>query len=75
MVPAFEILRMTGAVRSMIREGRNHQISAAIAAGGREGMVSMDDAILKLYRAGHITKETALHYCDNPQTLRRKTEP
>lgn len=59
MVPAFEILRMTGAVRAMIREG----------------MVSMDDAILKLYRAGRITQETALHYCDNPQTLRRKTEP
>ncbi len=74
MAPAFEILRMTGAVRSMIREGRNHQIPAAIAAGGREGMVSMDDAILKLYRAGRITKDTALHYCDNPETLLRKLE-
>ena len=74
MVPAFEILRMTGAVRAMIREGRNHQIAAAIAAGGREGMVSMDDAILKLYRAGRITAETALHYCDNPEAFRRKME-
>lgn len=74
MVPAFEILHMTGAVRSMIREGRNHQIAAAIAAGGQEGMVSMDDAILKLWRSGRITQETALHYCDNPQGLLRRME-
>ncbi len=72
MVPAFEILHMTDAVRSMIRECRNHQIPAAIAAGGKDGMVSMDSSILELYRQGHITRETALHYADNPEALRRR---
>ncbi len=72
MVPAFEILHMTDAVRSMIRECRNHQIPAAIASGGQQGMVSMDGAILKLYQAGRITKETALHYCASPEFLLRR---
>ncbi len=72
MVPAFEILHMTDAVRSMIRECRNHQITAAIASGGEQGMVSMDGAILKLYREGRISKETALHSCDNPEAMLRR---
>jgi twitching motility protein PilT len=70
--PAFEILHLTGAVRSMIRDRKNHQINAAIAAGGTEGMISMDQSILNLYRAGHITRETALDYADNPDQLHRR---
>ena len=34
-------------------------------------MVSMDQAILRLYRAGKITAETALHYADNPEQIQR----
>ena len=34
-------------------------------------MVSMDQAILSLYRAGKITAETALHYADHPDQLKR----
>ena len=45
----------------------------AIAAGGRdEGMISMDQSILNLYKAGKITEETALNYADNPEQLRRR---
>ena len=46
----------------------------AIAAGGREGMISMDQSILELYRAGRITRETALDYCDNPEQLERRID-
>ena len=71
MVPACEILQMNSAVRSMIRDNRNHQIDNAIAAGGREGMISMDQAIAKLYQEGRICLETALHYADNPEQIKR----
>ena len=72
MVPAYEIMQVTGAVRSMIRENKTYQIDNAIASGAKEGMVSMDQAVVELYRAGKITKETALHYCDRPgQVLRQ----
>ena len=71
-VPACEILRCTGAVRSMIRDNKNHQIDNAIAAGAKDGMISMDQSILALYRAGEITRETALHHCDNPEQMKRQ---
>ena len=72
MVPACEILHLNSAVRSMIRDNRNHQIDNAIAAGGKEGMVSMDQAIGKLFQEGKIPLETALHYADNPEQLKRQ---
>lgn len=72
LVPAFEILHLTGAVRSMIRDCKNHQIPAAIASGAAEGMLSMDQSILALYQAGRITRQTALDYADNPEQLRRR---
>lgn len=74
LVPAFEILQVNSAVRSMIRDSRNHLIPGAIAAGGQEGMVSMDQSILELYRAGRITRQTALDYCDNPEQLQRRMD-
>ena len=72
MVPACEIMQINSAIRSMIRENRNHQIDNAIASGGREGMVSMDRAILELYHAGKISLETALEHADKPDQLRRQ---
>lgn len=71
MIPACEIMHATSAIRTMIRDNRNHQIDNAIASGSREGMISMDQAILKLYRDGTITGETALLYADKPELLKR----
>ena len=70
-VPAYEIMHMTPAIRSLIRDNKGHQIDNAIAAGSREGMISMDQSILALYREGVITKETALAYADNAEAMRR----
>ena len=70
-IPACEILQATGAVRSLIRDNKSHQLNAVIASGGREGMISMDQAILELYRSGKITRETALQFCENPEQLKR----
>lgn len=72
MVPAFEIMHMNSAIRGLIRDNKNHQIDNAIAAGKAEGMISMDQSILGLYRAGIITRETALDYADHPDQLRRQ---
>ncbi len=72
VVPAFEIMHVNSAIRGLIRDNKNHQINNAIAAGRGEGMVTMDQSILGLYRAGHITRETALDYADNPEQLRRQ---
>jgi twitching motility protein PilT len=71
-IPAFELLHLTGAVRTMIRDRKNHQIDAAIAAGSGEGMVSMDQSIFELYQAGQITRHTALAYADHPEQMLRR---
>lgn len=72
LAPAFEIMHMNSAIRSLIRDSKTHQIDNAIAAGGNEGMLTMDQSILSLYKAGRITAETALNFADNPEQLRRR---
>ena len=74
LVPAFEVLQITPAVRSMIRDCKSHQIPGTIAAGSADGMLSMEGSILKLYQEGRITRETALAYADNPEQLRRRMD-
>lgn len=66
LVPAFEIMHMNSGIRTMIRDGKTQQINNLITAGASEGMVSMDQSIARLYRDGHVTKETAVLYADNP---------
>ena len=73
-VAAFEVLQLTPAVRNMIRDSKNHMIPGAIAAGGAEGMISMDQSILQLYQAGRIIRQTALDYSDHPEQLLRRME-
>ena len=72
LVPAFEIMHVNNAIRSLIRDSKTHQIDNAIAAGGAEGMITMDQSLLNLYRAGKITAETALSCSDNAEQLRRR---
>lgn len=72
LVPAYEIMHTNPAIRSLIRDGKTHQMDNAIASGSGEGMITMDQSILNLYREGRITLETALDYCDNPEQLRRR---
>ena len=72
LVPAYEIMHMNAAIRSMIRDCKNHQIDNVIVAGGGEGMKAMDQSILELYQAGTITRETALEYADHPEQMLRR---
>ena len=72
MIPAFEIMHTNSAIRSLIRDNKCYQIDNVIASGANEGMISMDQSILSLYRAGHITRETALSYAEHPEQLKRQ---
>ena len=71
-VPAFEILRVNPAVQNMIREDKLHQLEAAMQAGAAEGMCTMDGSLLKLYREGRITRDTALVSCANYENMSKK---
>lgn len=72
VTPAFELMHINNAIRGLIRDNKNHQIDNAMEAGKNEGMITMDQSILHLYKNGLITRETALNYADHPETLERK---
>ncbi len=72
IVPVFEIMTMTPAIRNMIRDNKIPQIDATVYSANRPDMVSMDSNLLKLQQAGKITKETALLYASNPDMLKNK---
>ena len=71
MIPAFEVMHVNSAIKSLIRDNKNHQIDNAIIAGRSEGMITMDQAIIKLYKDGLISKDTALSYADHPDQMLR----
>ena len=74
VAPAFEIMHVTPAIRTMIREQKVHQIDAAISMGAREGMTAMDGSILALYNAARSTAETAVSYAINPEQMAKRVK-
>lgn len=68
-LPVFEIMKSTTAIANMIREDKLHQLESAMQAGAAEGMCTMDGSLLKLYREGRITKDTALLSCVNYENM------
>ncbi len=62
-VVATEVLVATNAIRNLIREGKNHQIHNSIKTGSMNGMMLMDDSLMKLYKNGKITQQQLLEYC------------
>ena len=71
-IPVFEIMRLTPAIRNMIRDNKIYQIDGVIASSSQDDMRSMDNSLLQLYRNRQITRETALKYSSNPEMLKRK---
>ena len=73
MIPAFEVMKNTPAIRNLIRDSKNYQIDNIIQTSGSQGMISMDQYILNLYQKGLISGETALQGAVNPEQMARKT--
>lgn len=74
LVPAFEIMQCNGAIRTLIRDGRTHQIPSVIQTSSAEGMMSMDASLAKLYKEGTISKQIALTYSMSQEYLLRQIE-
>jgi twitching motility protein PilT len=67
-----EILRITPAIRNLIREDKVHQIYSQMQIGQDEtGMFTMNQNIKKVLDSGLITPETAMTYSNNPEELAR----
>lgn len=70
-VVATEIMVANSGIRSLIREGKTHQLDTAIQTGADQGMQTMDRTLTKLVNSGIITYETALEYAVDARELER----
>ena len=71
-IPAFEIMHVNNAISNIIREAKSHQIDSVIQTSANDGMIGMDAYIMKLYRNGEITKETAIQNASNHDLVARQ---
>lgn len=71
---AVEYMADTPAVRSLIREGKEHQLYNAIQTGHSYGMQTMDTALARLCITGKITRQSAAEYCINRTELERQMQ-
>ena len=70
-IAAAEILVANAGVRSIIREGKTHQLDTAIQTGAEQGMQSMDSTLAKMISDGTISYETAMEFAVDPDNLTR----
>ena len=71
-IPVFEILKPNVAIQNMIREDKLHQLESTMQACAAEGMCTMDGSLLKLFKEGRITRDTALLSCVNYETMAKR---
>jgi twitching motility protein PilT len=69
--PATEIMIATDAVRALVRKGEDHQLRSQISVGRADGMMTMEQSLAELVRAGRITRETALAHCFRTDDLQQ----
>lgn len=70
-VAAVEFMVSSPAVKSIIRDGKDHQLYNAIQTGHEYGMQTMDMSLVKLCQSRKISKEVALEYCIDPTEVNR----
>ena len=56
-VAALEVMVANPAIRNLIRENKTYQIQNIIQTGSKQGMQSMDQELVNLYRRGLISNE------------------
>ena len=71
-VAAFEVMHANAAVRNLIREGKSHQLTSVIQTNRKMGMMTMDEALSQLYYTGRISREMAIQFAQEPDTMETK---
>lgn len=68
-IPAVEILFNTQSVSPLIREGKAHLLSNVIETSEEEGFILFEKYLLRLYKEGKISRDTAFAYAIRPKEL------
>ena len=67
---AYELMLTNHAIANLIREGKTSQMQNMIQLNNANGMVTMDQSLITLFRAGKIDEYTMLKYCIDQQEIR-----
>ena len=68
-VAAVEIMLGSPAVKNLVREGKEHQLHNVIRTSMKQGMMTMDQSLARLYAHGTISMETLLEYSRNREEV------
>ena len=69
-IPAVEVLRVTRAAASLIREGKTNQFGTVLQSSKREGMISLERSLADRVHAGEIRSEDAYAAANDTETLK-----
>jgi twitching motility protein PilT len=72
-VAAIEVMLASAAVRNLIREGKSFQLPNIIRMNTHNGMELLDQALVRLFRAGVISQERVFEYCNDREEIARIT--
>lgn len=73
-VAAHEVMIANSAIRTLIRDGKTHQMYPHIQTGGAVGMQTLDGSLLQLLRDGKVDYEHALVKSSNVVDFHRRAE-
>jgi len=71
-VAAFEVMIATPSIRTLIREGKTHQMYLDIQTGAHLGMQTLDNSLLQLLRDGKVDYEHCLAKSSNASEFARR---
>lgn len=67
----YEVMTATPAIRSLIRENKSHQIYSQMQLGSNDGMQTLDESLLKLYKTGNVCTSELYSICRDKAWLER----
>ena len=70
-IPALEILINSSAVSSIIREGKMFMLDNVLETEEKQDMILFEKYLMRLYKQGSISKETALQYAIRANEIKK----
>jgi len=73
-IAAYEIMLMNNAISNLIRENKSFRIDSTIQTSAKDGMILLDDYLLKLYQADIIDFANMMTYAKDANYLQRRVQ-
>ena len=72
-IAAVEVMLANPAVRNLIREGKIYQLPNVIRTHTQDGMVTLDQSLVNLFRKGIISYQNLLAFCNDRDEVEKLT--